>query len=787
MEASNTRAVILTKGAVSRSLGKPIALYGAIGLILLAASIAWLRPLLFSNATPNFMHDWMWSPLQSQLADNLSNRLSIIEPSSLGGFNVDSMTYAPLEVCSVIVRLFGSVAALKVIVVLAIVTGGLGMAWLSSLIVPNRIVNAALALLYAFGPVTVNKLVSGQVNAWFAIALLPWAFGAAIGLRRNSSVRGAGLLTILLAFIASQPHVFILFAALLLGLALASGNKRAFTATVLAVVVAAVTQIFTAFELVAASHAGDTGQFLSRLPWQIQQSSTFFDALTLHGYFANYYTAMLGRYAGIAEYALLVVALCAFSGLVAVCGRARGVYLAVAAAVIIALVSSFQTGLQGAAWQAFNRAPWLSLFRELYNFQEILAVIYGVGLSYAARHAKLQYVAVAGAAFVAMLTLISPLSRVIVTPNLSKHLSAAQTISDLPGNAKVWPIPNGRFLFTNRTQSGGFDPFFGRLGTHDVVEDYFAAPAVAAAIARPVQSTLPLLRAMGIGYVWCRKDFKWRPPSPQPQTEVKSAACGALPGSAIVSSPTDVVTAVRAARSRRYVTQLQIVPPLWSAGLRSLRAGRDFVFATDAAPLGVAATTQGPPDDRRFTDPHAGPVLQSLGPADDANLAEIALPAAVVSGEALQRVDFSNSRRLVVTDGSFDRSIARAVARHVYALHCPSGDACRPKNATFLVYSAPLMGRFAMTKVVQPGNASVLIDRSAYLPSLVARVGSATLPHFRVNGFENGWLVPRGDEAKVIVENRLDAPLRASRALALLAWVIALFLLWEPRIAKTYR
>lgn len=732
------------------------------------ASLAWLRSIIFALGTPNFVHDWTWPPLLSQVTSFFPNRIGIWWQSSLGGYNIDSISYAPLVIAALSARLIGSDATCKALLFLAAVVSFLGAALLARKYSRDPIGAVAIGLFYAFGPVAINKVASGQVNAWVAYACLPYVF-AQVPDFRAPTWRTIGACAFFFAFIASQPHVMLYLALIVPLLAWAEGGLKAALAAALAWLLGAATQTITVAYLMLSARENTTGQLIARIPWQVDQSLRWLDALTLSGYFTHYYESALGQLYQVAWYLLLACAVAALTGFAILRNARFRAVLFCITAVLLAAASSFHSFLFPYASSAFLRHPILSIFRELYNVEEIIAVLFCIGIASLVRVSRVRIIACALPVGVALLSLTVSFYSVLHPVDLRAHLAAAEFLEKQPGIGRVWPIPNGRFLSRDRSRDGGFDPFWGRIGLHNVLEEYFPEQAVRVASSRPIQTTLPLLRAMNVEFLWIRRDWTWRPAGGNAGVEyLQTCPSGTT---MLFDTPSDRICRVTSDGQRVVRQHLRIVPDLWSAGLSALGKGEDFVFARDSSIFGVREDVLAPPDDRRFVDAKSGIVSTEIGPINNPQLSEIAGASSFVRDSKVSKPVLSNSLRYVITDGIFEPSAARRVAPDTFITDCRAYPICEPARASFVIFSGAM--RTTLTRAIDAPlrNVSVLIDRSEYVSSLQARVDNKILPHVRVDGMENGWIVPLGQIDHVEVVNTDATPLVIAQASTIAVWL----------------
>lgn len=723
--------------------------------IVAAACIA-LRSVLFNQGIPAFQHDWIWSPLQAQLQSLISDRLSLLQSGGLQGYNVDALSYAPLALANGLAMLFSSRMTLSILLALFVSAAAWGAAVLSTRHGARAPLSLVIGLLYALGPVFVNKLGSGQINAWCAYAALPWAFVCIEDLGRQFNVAKIAALALCGVFIASQIHVFAVFCLCAVVVLIIAQRWAELLQAVVAMCLAIGSQLFSIGEALYAYSSNTINQYPARIPWELDQSPHVFDAVGLTGYYARYFETMVGAAFPWIHWAQVALGVIAFAALLLSKSRmARA--MALIGAFIVLIVSSFHTPLEATAAWVFERFQFASLFRELYNLEEILAVVYCIGLSRALLLPLTRAIAAPIMILMAVVYILPSYGRIIHMAQLDRHARSATYVASKSGTAGVWPVPNGRFLI-NGASGGGYDPFQGRLGLHPVVEEYFSTGPIAVAASRHGTEVMPLLRAMGIGYIWCRTGLLWKPPSWARIAAVR-LPCEAVRGRQHVSG--DFVSEISLSPAWRISPRITLIPDVWSIGLKELSHG-DFVFAKDATVLGVDEEPARDQEDLRAVEPAQGVIPQVLGNRSDPRFSEIADSANIVAAR------YYNSRpyvkpayRIVVGQRLHDAQVLYKSSTYKVAI-CRVLKACASGNALSVV-SNPLHAPISDVRLMRFHNRVVLINNQLYRPSWQASVRGEALPHFRVNGFANGWLVDRSDVSRIAFSDRSQDILRILR------------------------
>jgi hypothetical protein len=740
--------------------------YSGVTLCFVAGALWWFRSFLFSPGTPNFLHDWAWSPYAPQVVAQGIHRLSLFSSDSLGGLNAEGMTYAPVMLMSALATIMSSGLACKVFLVLCVAVAGVSATWLAFRVSQDAIVAPLIGAFYAFGPIALDGIAAGHVNAWAAYAALPAAVAISIGGIKKWQLIAP--LALACAFVASQFAVLLLFLPIVLGLAWACGGAAALRNAFIASLLTLLTQALPATQLLLAAHDGGVGQPWSRIPWEVVQSAPPVDVIALSGYAPRYVDAALGPTTHVVYWWVVCLAALALYGLL----MRKAVVLVVGAACLVAICSSFRTMLFPIASELLLRFPYLSIFRELHNGLEIVAAIYVVGLAAAARTRSRVLVAL-GTAGCAGFFLASSFGPVLRSFDLSQHASAAEMLAKAGGTSRIWPLPNGRFMSPLSADGGGFDPFFGRLGAHGLVEEYFSPKEMAIIAATKLDNAAPLLRAMNVGFVWIRQDWKWLPAGGG-RGEFDRTCRGSMVR--VIDTQSDTICLLAPLAQSQRVTTIEVVPDSWSAGVSSLSRGRDFVFARDAQALGITESPANTvPDDRRLIDPTLGLVSTALAPLGDARFSALAGPSVYRLVPGNKSYELPTGTRLVGTNGAIaGGSDVTAVGKDLYAASCSQESPCVLRNATYFVVGETLKRPVLKPMPVQLKGMAVLIDRSRFLPFLNVRVDRRVVPHFRVDGFANGWLVPTERMRSVAIDNDALPLLRFVRAVTLAAWLIIL-------------
>jgi hypothetical protein len=742
--------------------------------LIAGAVVLELRAIVFGPHVPAFSHDWTWPIQRGQLLGEIFGRTFPFTAWSLGGYDTSLFAYVPIVVGASPALIFDPAICVRIALLSCLTIGGIGAYRLALRLCARRPPALAIALLYVSSPVVVNKVAAGQLNAWVGLAALPFALDAAYDIGDSMRRMPLAVATAAAVAIASQPGVFVLAMPLFIALAAVAGGSRAASRAAVAALLGAGTQIYPAVVLVSAAKAGQLDQLLPRLPWQMQQSPSLLHALSLDGYFASYFeTAMRGA-APAAEIVVTAFGAIAIGMLVRTFRDPACAVLATGGIVAALLAASMHDALAAPAAAAFLQFSAASIFRELYNFTEIVLLAYVAGAAYASRsRTGAMLVSIVAGSYVA-LALANGLGDTVPMPALEGHVPAALRLAAQSGDARIYPVPNGRFLSLTAQGGGGFDPFAGTLGAHPVVEDYFSSGVSDVVQSRPYADVAPLLQTIGVGYVWQRTDFRWTAPG-FPLGAPRRYTTAVPAGPPDFANASDRIWDVAALPYRRTLGALDIVPDYWDAGLASLQRGHDFIFARDAVALGVNEGEREFADDRRFVLPGDGPVAAKLGDVSDARFSEFPAAAIVLRGDALGRARVPGPWTLLESD---------AYGPGPHYIRCELADGCAIAG-TYAIVAARLAAPLVRSRPAELGGAEVLVVANLFDSGWNADLDGRTLPHLRIDGFANAWLVPRGESARVRIEPQGQPAIALALAATLVAWLAIVFTIARPFVFRT--
>ncbi len=735
-----------------------------VAILAAAGAIVAFRWILLSDQTPNFIHDWAWSPLREQLAQVGLDRLNLWETGGLGGYNLSSATYAPLLVASAIAETTGSLFALKIIVIGCAIVGAAGTALIAKRYGAPFPMAMAIGVWYACSPVVADKLGTGHVNAWFAISALPYAALATDSLARGERLRSSvAVLALALAFIATQPGVFGVVALCVAVVCLCAG-PRSFGAVLVAIGLAAATQSLPAGEIFSAAREGQVSELLPRVPWLDDSAIPLERLLSLRPAAHDYLGQSLGDTEPFVQFALATLGGISLIAIpLFMRGSARVAWFGSAA--FVGLLTTLLRGpLREAGLAALISVPEFAVFRDPANLLEPMALAFAVGL--AALSGRNRNLAVFTSFLIVTSFVIvasAPLGNIIPRPSFREGAPAAMQLASAPGNARIWPVPNGRFILERTSDVGGFDPFAGRLGSHAMLESYFATNVEAFARALPLSDAMPLLRAADVGFVWTRP-WLWRAPGDD----------------ATRTRPRASLQKLDALPRLDFVDAVSVVPDFWPAGLAALRTGNDFVFARDAEPLGIREAPRAPQGDRSIVDPSKGPVDARIVAQSGPPWVALAGPSIALRGAALAAATFEPDS-LLVTDGT-PAPAGNALGTTAGATIYLTRGATRVHDATFAIAGERLTHPFARERIERLRDQNLVVERSTFMAERRAYVDGRELPHLRIDGYANGWLAPRVARERLTIVDTAEPLLQTLRAVSLLAWLcIAIVGLWPAR------
>jgi hypothetical protein len=727
------------------------------------ASVWWLAA---RSGVPAFRHDWNYGATPDAFAREIWAQASPWQDAGLGHSLAQAGMYPAYSAIGALGYLLGPhVALLLAIGLLPLVAALAARRAFVALGGSSAVAAAPAALVYGFGPVTFNRIVSGHLMHLYFIATLPLVVWLAVSLSRCAfGRRSLGLALLLGLLVASEGHqVHALGIALLVALVVLGLRGR----FVEGAIVACVAVLLQAPTLAALWSAPGDVYSLKRpvLAWEAAQSAPPQLLAWLAGSLARYDVS-----------ATPAASVAALAGVVAlaplgVLRLSRSACWLVVVGVCFAFVAMGLDGPFAAllTW-GFTHVSAFAAIRELYDvvppFAFAACCAAAAALDVALTSCAVWFGALGAGLAAGACGLASVLGCVPVLGGFASSFvpvpaiasASASALAALPGDARILLIP-GMYPSADASGAGaGYDPLEHTAGAHAVVSAMQPSSAVASAYlgladGRPDEAAW--LRGLGIGFVAVDREARR---AAEAATELPSAAAleyGAArlavgaplhgPGVDVyrLSDPGPPVQAVsvalgagppRGARDPSSVTLLVDDPV--NAGAYSTLTGRRVSWSR-VAPSDVTA------------DPSLAPVLgrnvwervpQVGDLPGDAAVAGVGLTLPVAPGVAAM---------------AYDRA-AGAPVRTACCLRFPGAFALLGTHSA-LHYAPGVVARsagsLAVARVdattydlVQRGSvAAAVVLRSTFDPGwrLVRADSGAALDalHFRADGWANGWLV----------------------------------------------
>ena len=748
----------------------------ALDAVPFAIAIAYAA-IVMQHGVPALRQDWAWPTNVIAFDSSFVTSTSGWDPRGIGSPNLHLNDYIVGGMLALAGRLFGSAAALCMLLLGVGLSSALGAASLARAIGAPRIAGAAAALFSVFNPWAYTETVAGHTYMLLA-------FGGLIALcaelvRETPRPLAASLLV---ALTLVQLQFFLIAVALAAVFAL-SGRARLPLASGIVVALAPL------FAIIA-----DYGAYRGvpiTLAWERSQSTPMFAALNLGGYFAGYgqHVDPFDRWAMAAVIALSV------TGLIAAWKR-RLARLALVALVVSVLASAGLDGYLAApvAW-AFAHVPAAGLYRELFDILGIAVIAYVAGAAFAAARWRL-----AGAAFAASGLALA--AAWFVWSPWSWWVSAASIPAIAPpeSNAYRFALMPAFQPLTFESQGSGLDPDAYIRGADAPLNVQAPQYPVDAALARfELSGDAGALAALGVSVVidrpWLRSDERSRAfqvaiplgarghttsaASPGASERVISIAnpqpLVALLPSPVVASVADELGAGAVLFSDAANVRGLGVPPTW-ATFRPLIPVSAIGSYVDAAAGWV---------DARLAFQSVPRISQALGGAATTSSRELLHVSAGIP--ALAFVE----GRLLAQDGSLITGTTRgyrwiALSALTNAVRClglcaiaaqgyPPADARpNPRAARAIALAANVRTPWLIQAATPSGPSAMLRLNDAFDRGWLAVEKGASLPHVRVDAAVNGWFLPQRSTTETITLVHWPAAVEALLELCGVAWLLAL-------------
>lgn len=251
----------------------------------------------------------------------------------------------------------------------------------------------AAGIFYALNPVMLNKMVSGQTAYQVGYCMLPlvlWAYKRAVA-RSHYALPSLGFgATVALAGVQIQLGLLAVF----IGVVAAISNvftvplQRRVAVLIIGLTTALVIEMPTLVGIMGGTNGfADRAQFSHSVAYLGMNSVPLGDSLRLIGYLTHYDTIAISRWLWPWNISMAVIVFVAVVGII---GAPSGVRIFSAIVFFMALFLLMGTdSIFGPAisW-LFEKVRYMEVFRELYHFMALPALIYAVGIAYFMQFAK---------------------------------------------------------------------------------------------------------------------------------------------------------------------------------------------------------------------------------------------------------------------------------------------------------------------------------------------------------------------------------------------------------------
>jgi len=251
----------------------------------------------------------------------------------------------------------------------------------------------AAGLFYAFNPVMLNKMVSGQatyVVGYCALPLVLYAYRRAIQARSFLGAAAFFGATVALAGVQLQLGLVAAFLSIL-GCIIPcrqSGFRKRLAVLLTGFAVAAIVHLPT---LVGASGGAigyeNRSQFSNNTTYLAMNSVAISDSVRLMGYLTRYATLAVQQSAWIWNAAMLVILLAVVVGIVTSSAAFR-IFAVVALTLVFALVAGTKSPFGPAILWLFTHVRYMAVFRELYHLMAVPALVYACAIAFFVRFAQ---------------------------------------------------------------------------------------------------------------------------------------------------------------------------------------------------------------------------------------------------------------------------------------------------------------------------------------------------------------------------------------------------------------
>ncbi|HEY1977493.1 MAG TPA: hypothetical protein VGG89_13140 [Candidatus Baltobacteraceae bacterium] len=346
-------------------------------LLLLAACVAAVWPVLWSGTIPAFQQDWTWPLARPQALQWLHSFAGLWDDRSLGHANALPWQSYAVVTQAVSILVFGPSAGLAVWLCAVLFAAACTCTWmLGSLGVRSRLAAFAGALFYATTPVVFTRVAAGHLAYLLAYALLPAVVVLARRTLEQRRWSAAILLGLAIGFAASQIQFLAIVWLAIVPLAFFATRAEGWFARLAAALgIAIAVQLQCLLPLALGSTANPYAAQRALLSFEYNNSSPFADAVVMLGYFTHYYETAAPPWAYAVLYGIVAVAI--VLGIAA--ARRFGSYAVVLFAIGVVLTAGLYGPLSAPLAFAFGRSALFTVFRDLHYFAAITAI--GVALA----------------------------------------------------------------------------------------------------------------------------------------------------------------------------------------------------------------------------------------------------------------------------------------------------------------------------------------------------------------------------------------------------------------------
>jgi hypothetical protein len=530
--------------------------------------------------------------------------------------------------------------------------------------------------------------------------------------------------------------------------------------------------------------------------WEVSAAVHLSDAVLLSGYFAGYAER---AFSGLFEVPVLVCVAAVFAAALAALRSTAG-RLLICGSIAMLL---YAWGLQSPVAPLFARIvefKFTAAFREVYDLLGFVAICYVMIVSIAARRVP---IAASTLAIFAPLLALSWIS----TPPSTFWVDAER----LPRTSFARPVPNERFALFPAFQplrfgnaGSGMDPdlLHYRDGTSPINSYLPLFPENAALSLAAGRGDLSLLARLSVGKTYCRPYLR--------EDVVAQTGVSGLPNSPRRWCETTPVPNARPEMVLQTRPAVTLLPTLPGNGAVFFADAPHWLFP-DAPPAGFGFVPETPQNDTidartawvdaRLTFTQRPQAASALGGAAttssvpyavrkpyvlayvDGSLAEVPSRRVVAGARAYRWVRLAPNTRAVICRGF---CVVSAQAAELPAL--AAGSAAAPASALRMDAVLPWLtiARFVDS---EPVDRTTLRYAVRFDTSWIAIQDGAVLPHVKIDGVFNGWLLANARRSPAYVVHWVSALQAMLSCLAVLYAAGALFRLRrrESAAARTTR